>query len=147
MIEYSDSERRQLQAVADFNGACLPGNWVSFKADGRVRYGQTIGDALVVGRGDGMKAIVGVTGSERSVALSDVTVIPAQPDEIEDDSRDLPEPIPAAYRVRDYIAANGDGVYDVLDGHPLYARDLEALCRLALWNVGPSTGQGAGVPA
>ncbi|WP_341719992.1 hypothetical protein QQG74_09905 [Micromonospora sp. FIMYZ51] len=136
MTEYSDFERQQLQAVADFNNACLPGNWVSYKTDGRIQYGQTIGTALVVGSGPAMKAIVGVTGHDRSVALSDVTVIPPQPDDIKDDSRDLPESTAAAGRVREYIASSGDGLYDLIDGHPLYARDLEAVCRAVLDRAG-----------
>ncbi len=131
MTSYSEFERQQLQAVAEFNRACLPRNWVAYKVDGRVRYGQTIGEALVVGAGDDMRAIVGVIGHGRNVHLSDVTMIPGQPDGVEDDSADLPDPVKAAERVRDYIAANGDGIYDVLDGHPLYARDLEALRRFA----------------
>lgn len=142
MRRYSERERRQLQAAADFNSVCLPGNWVSYKADGRIKYGQTIGKALVVGAGDGMKAIVGVRGHDRSVALADITVIPGQPDNVDDDSADLPDPVKAAERVRDYIAANGDGIYDVIDGHPLYARDLEAVCRMAL-GLGQPTGVSA----
>ncbi|WP_433460729.1 hypothetical protein [Micromonospora sp. CA-248212] len=130
-MNYTDSERQQLDAVRDFNNTCLPGYWVSFKVDGRVRYGQTIGEAIVVGRGDDMRAIVGVTGYDRHVHLSEVTVIPEQPDGIEDDSRDLPEPSAAAERVRDYITEFGDGILNVIDGHPLYARDLEALARFA----------------
>ena len=57
--------------------------------------------------------------------------LPDQPDGIADDSRDLPELGRAAERVGNYIAANGDGIYDVIDGHPLYARDMEALRRAA----------------
>ncbi|QKW15328.1 hypothetical protein [Verrucosispora sp. NA02020] len=136
MTEYSEFERQQLQAVADFNNACLPGNWVSYKTIGGVRYGQTLGKAMVVGSGSDMNAVVAITGGNRNFALSEVTVIPPQPDEIEDDSRDLPEPVGAAGRVREYIAANGDGIYDVLDGHPLYARDMEAICRAVLDRAG-----------
>lgn len=55
--------------------------------------------------------------------------IPDQPDGIEDDSYDLPDPHRAATRVRDWIGAWGDGLINTADGHPLYARDLEAICR------------------
>ncbi|MCX4468748.1 hypothetical protein OOK41_00180 [Micromonospora sp. NBC_01655] len=58
-------------------------------------------------------------------------MIPGQPEDIEDDSRDLPNLYAAAERVGEYIAANGDGIYDVIGGHPLYARDLEALRQAA----------------
>jgi hypothetical protein len=52
---------------------------------------------------------------------------PDQPDGIDEDSNDLPELAAAADRVGAYIAAWGDGLYDVEAGCPLYARDLEAL--------------------
>jgi hypothetical protein len=57
---------------------------------------------------------------------------PGQPDGIEDDSRDLPDPARAAERVGRYISAVGDGLYAVQDGAPLYGRDLEAICRAVL---------------
>ena len=57
--------------------------------------------------------------------------LPDQPDGIEYDTSDLPDPVLAAERVNEYIAANGDGMYDVIDGHPLYARDLYALTKAA----------------
>ncbi|MFI2577719.1 hypothetical protein ACH5AJ_36600 [Streptomyces rochei] len=56
-------------------------------------------------------------------------LVPEQPDGIEDDSWDLPDPHRAAERVGAWIAAWGDGLIDTADGHPLYARDLEALRR------------------
>jgi hypothetical protein len=68
------------------------------------------------------------------------TELPDQPDGIEDDSRDMPDPVRAAERVREYIAAFGDGLYDVQDGAPLYGRDLEALTRVVLDDRG-SVGQ------
>lgn len=55
--------------------------------------------------------------------------LPGQPDGIDDDSRDLPEPAKAAERVRAYVTEFGDGLYDVCGGAPLYGRDLEAICR------------------
>lgn len=58
--------------------------------------------------------------------------LPGQPDGITDDSRDLPNPVNAAERVRNYISAFGDGLYDVFGGAPLYGRDLEALTRAVL---------------
>lgn len=57
---------------------------------------------------------------------------PPLPDGIEDGSRDLPNLYRAAERVRAYIEATGDGLYDVQGGAPLYGRDLEALTRHAL---------------
>ena len=58
-----------------------------------------------------------------------VRVIPSQPDQIDDDDRELPTAENAADRVLAYIEANGDGLYDHTDGIPLYGRDLEAICR------------------
>ncbi len=67
-----------------------------------------------------------------------MTTIPDQPDGIDPDSYDLPEPTAAAERVREFLSWHGDGVVDEgreLDTdeepHPLYARDLEVLARLA----------------
>lgn len=57
--------------------------------------------------------------------------LPQQPDGISDDSRGLPDVAAAAKRVRAYIEVSGDGLYEVLAGKPLYARDLEALVRHA----------------
>lgn len=58
--------------------------------------------------------------------------LPDQPDGIEDDSPDLPDPQRAAERVRAYIEAWGDGLCDVAYGKPLYARNLEAVTRTVL---------------
>jgi len=62
--------------------------------------------------------------------------MPDQPDGIDTDTFDMPTVESAAERVRDYIRATGDGLYDVTVGcdgeHPLYARDLEALVRHVL---------------
>lgn len=55
-----------------------------------------------------------------------------QPDGIDEQSTGLPEPARAAARVRAYISETGDGLYDIQGGMPLYARDLEALCRAVL---------------
>ena len=59
--------------------------------------------------------------------------MPPQPDGIADDSRDLPDPDRATRRIRAYLTGAGDGLYDTAnpgDGpRPLYARDLEAVCR------------------
>ncbi len=55
-----------------------------------------------------------------------------QPDGIDEQTNALPDPVRAAARVRAYIEASGDGLYDVQGGMPLYARDLEALTRVAL---------------
>ncbi len=51
-------------------------------------------------------------------------VFPGQPDGIEDESRDLPDPVSAAERIIAYVEAFGDGLYDAVDGQPLYGRDL-----------------------
>jgi hypothetical protein len=59
----------------------------------------------------------------------EVAHVPDQPDGITYDSRDLPNAQAAAARVRAYIRESGDGLYDLGAGQPLYARDLEALCR------------------
>lgn len=61
--------------------------------------------------------------------MTATTLPPNQPDGIEDESRDLPDPVRAAERIRAYIEASGDGLYDVQDGAPLYGRDLEAVVR------------------
>jgi hypothetical protein len=63
------------------------------------------------------------------------STLPDQPDGIDEDSRDLPDPRRAAERVRAYICESGDGLYDVQGGAPLYARDLEALAREVLASV------------
>lgn len=62
----------------------------------------------------------------------DETAHPGQPDGIADDSNDLPHPADAAERVRAFIEATGDGLYDSSDGHPLYARDLASIRRAAV---------------
>ncbi|MGW4467491.1 hypothetical protein [Micromonospora sp. NPDC004704] len=56
---------------------------------------------------------------------------PDQPDDINDDTRDLPTTDRDSARVDAYIRATGDGRYHISDGHPLYARDLEAITRAA----------------
>ena len=58
--------------------------------------------------------------------------LPDQPDGIDGQSTDLPALAAAAERVKAYIEASGDGLYDVFGGAPLYARDLEALSRAVL---------------
>ncbi|MFI6228595.1 hypothetical protein ACIBCR_14940 [Micromonospora echinospora] len=71
--------------------------------------------------------------------------IPDQPDGLsehyEDDS-DLPDPHRAAERVIAYITAWGDGLIDTTDGKPLYARDLEAICREVLDTTPTADGHG-----
>lgn len=52
-----------------------------------------------------------------------------QPDGIDSDSYDLPDPARAAKRIDAYLSSCGDGLYDEADGNPLYARDLQALTR------------------
>ncbi len=60
--------------------------------------------------------------------------LPDQPDGIDDQSRDLPDPLRAAARVNAFLSAYGDGLIEVLVMEhlagtmpPLYARDLQAL--------------------
>jgi hypothetical protein len=54
-----------------------------------------------------------------------IDAIPGQPDGIEDDSRDMPDPARAAGRILTYVETFGDGLYSVAsDGSPLYGRDL-----------------------
>jgi hypothetical protein len=55
-----------------------------------------------------------------------IDAIPGQPDGIEDDSRDMPDPARAAERILAYVEACGDGLYDVtaVTNSPLYGRDL-----------------------
>lgn len=55
-----------------------------------------------------------------------------QPDGISSGERGSPDPVKAAERVRAYVEAAGDGVYDMIGCSPLYARDLDVLARVAL---------------
>lgn len=63
------------------------------------------------------------------MAEGNAPVLPEQPDGIETDSHDLPDPARAVQRIRAYVSAFGDGLYDEVDGNPLYGRDLEAVTR------------------
>lgn len=63
--------------------------------------------------------------------LCPVCSMPQQPDGISEQSRDLPELARAAERVDEYLRVCGDGLYDVQDRQPLYARDLQALVNFA----------------
>lgn len=54
---------------------------------------------------------------------------PGQPDGIDEYSTDLPDVARAARRVRAWICEWGDGLIQVTNKRPLYARDLEALTR------------------
>ncbi|GHJ11191.1 hypothetical protein TPA0907_55580 [Micromonospora humidisoli] len=103
------------------------------EGDGRTARTRTQAQLL-----SGHTAVVWLDGVSGCIALTHIQpitedeLVPEQPDGIEDDSRDLPDPHRAANRVRDWIAAWGDGLIDTADGHPLYARDLEAICRAVL---------------
>lgn len=66
-----------------------------------------------------------------------MSALPEQPDGIDEESRDLPDPARAAERVQAYIANCGDGLYDVQGGAPLYGRDLEAITRAVLRSHAP----------
>lgn len=54
---------------------------------------------------------------------------PEQPDGIDDDSRDTPDPQKAAERVTAWIEQFGDGLCSVEGDQPLYARDMFALVK------------------
>lgn len=115
--------------VDDFNAIHGSVAWVRYwtgTRDDAPKYDLTDGKAWLLG---GHTPVVRVRGESSCIALTHVDPLPGQPDGIEDDSRDLPSPVRAAKRLREYIAANGDGIYDVIDGHPLYTRDLESLRR------------------
>lgn len=77
-----------------------------------------------------------------------MTTNPSQPDGIEEDSHDLPDPQKAAQRVNTFLSAYGDGLiiaewlpeYLPPGGQPpLYARDLQALTNLALTPTAETT--------
>lgn len=70
--------------------------------------------------------------TDRIETAEALDVLPDQPDDIHEDSFAIPDPRRAAERVREYVRATGDGLYDVQGGAPLYARDLESLTRAAL---------------
>lgn len=55
-----------------------------------------------------------------------------QPDGIDPYSHDMPNPKAAAERVLRFVAFFGDGRVDEFDGPPLFARDLEAIAKVAL---------------
>lgn len=122
-----------VQAAVDrFNASHFPGSWVRYwtgTRDDAPKYGQTRTAAELLG---GHTPVVWVTGEASCIGLTHVDPIPDQPDGIEDDSGDLPDPVRAIERVREYIAAFGDGIYDVVAGHPLYARDVESLRQAAI---------------
>jgi hypothetical protein len=55
--------------------------------------------------------------------------LPQQPDGIEEDSHDLPDPMKAAKRAHEFLCEFGDGIVDAANGKALYARDLEVLSK------------------
>jgi hypothetical protein len=57
---------------------------------------------------------------------------PEQPDGIDENESEYPDPVSAAERVNLWISEWGDGLIEVLNGRPLYARDLASLAREAL---------------
>ncbi|MER7331773.1 MULTISPECIES: hypothetical protein [unclassified Micromonospora] len=94
--------------------------------------------------GDGSRPVL-PSHAARDLARSheqsaNASQIPDQPDGISEQSRDLPDLARAAERVNEYIGVCGDGLYDVRDRQPLYARDLTALVRLALSAGAGTTG-------
>ncbi|WBB94246.1 hypothetical protein [Verrucosispora sp. WMMC514] len=128
----ADPRTAARDAAAAFNTAHCPGTWVRYWPAGRsapFTYGWTTSRAWVI---EDHLPVVEVSGEDFRVILANVEPIPVQPDGIADDERELPAPTAAAHRVREFITAWGDGILDVtLEGHPLYARDLEALSRHA----------------
>lgn len=63
---------------------------------------------------------------------------PELPDGIDHDTSDLPTVARASRRVRAYITEWGDGIIDVANRRPLYARDVEALRRAAVAASAPA---------
>ncbi|RBQ05174.1 hypothetical protein DQE82_26880 [Micromonospora sp. LHW51205] len=126
----TDTPTTDPQTVVDeFNAEHGSVTWVRYwtgTRDDAPKYDLTDGKAWLLG---GHTPVVRVRGESSCIALTHVDVLPGQPDDIADDSRDLPDPVDAAQRVKEYISATGDGIYDVVDGEVLYARDLEALRR------------------
>ncbi|WKU07989.1 hypothetical protein [Micromonospora sp. HUAS LYJ1] len=132
------SPTAQFAAARAFNDEFPVGTPVRYwkgirDGDGRTARTRTQAQLL-----SGHTAVVWLDGVSGCIALTHIQPIsedelmPEQPDGIEDDSYDLPDPHRAAGRVRDWISAWGDGLIDTADGHPLYARDLEAICRAVL---------------
>ncbi|MFF0823033.1 hypothetical protein ACFYUR_21950 [Micromonospora haikouensis] len=123
------------RAFNDANPIGTPVRYWRGVREGDGRTARTRTEAQLLG---GHTAVVWLQGVAGCIALTHVEPIsedelmPEQPDGIDDDSYDLPDPHRAAARVRDWIAAWGDGLIDTTDGNPLYARDLEALCRAVL---------------
>lgn len=63
-------------------------------------------------------------------------VLPEQPDGIDEDSRDYPDPRRAAERIAAFISEWGDGLVDQVGDVGLYARDLASLARFTLDTLG-----------
>ena len=120
-------------AVDEFNSANHVGTLVRYwrgvheGAPSGVGRTRTLAEVL-----SGHTAVVWISGTSGCIALTHVEPVPDQPDGIEEDSRDMPDPRRAAERVVEYIAASGDGLYDVQGNAPLYGRDLESICRSVL---------------
>lgn len=128
----------QLAAVHAFNNTTPVRTPVRYWTGAREGDGKTTRTRTPAQLLSGHTAVVWLDGVAGCIALTHVEpiteddLIPDQPDGIEDDSYDLPDPHRAAERVNAWIAAWGDGLIDVTDGNPLYARDLEAICRAVL---------------
>lgn len=123
-------------AARAFNDAHPVGTLVRYwkgvrEGDGKVSRTRTAAQLL-----SGHTAVVWVEHEGACIALTHIQPISDQPDGIEDDSYELPDPIDAAKRIREYISAWGDGLIDIADGQPLYARDLEAIARVVLGEQG-----------
>ena len=121
------------EAVIAFNRENRIGAFVQYwpgAREGRGKFGTTRGPAELQAAGI---PVVWIAGQAGYVALSHVDPVPHQPDGIDEhnDTGTLPDAAKAAERVGAYVSAFGDGLYDVVDGEPLYGRDLEALTRAA----------------
>lgn len=93
-----------------------------------------LADLSVVISGDGATGSIlcGLNSGGRFTVTPPVPVFPDQPDGLDPEAYELPDPARAAERVLAYVAAFGDGLYDVVAGIPLYGRDLEAVAKAAL---------------
>jgi hypothetical protein len=129
-----------VEAVERFNRQTPVGSWVAFKLHSTGWVDEPQIDQIdhpawvdVFGQ-----AVTSVRDLLTPVPLVCIEPLPQQPDGIEEDGRELPDPRRAAERVRAYIEMAGDGLYDVAGAKPLFGRDLEALTRALLADSTPT---------
>jgi hypothetical protein len=115
--------------VDAFNRDNMIGTFVRYWTGDREGAGKVSTTRTAAQMLSGHTSVVWVAGEASCIALTHVQPIPHQPDDVEEDSYDLPDVARAAERVLAYVAEFGDGLYDVVGGAPLYGRDLEAVCR------------------